>query len=69
MKKVKITFEEYFLEIYGERWAPLKAALLREPKQVIRNCFGSDKFTNSSEFSFDYPIFHHILLNNHKKKN
>jgi len=57
MKKTKITFEEYFSQIYGQRWSVLKSAMLQTPKQVIRNCFHARKFTHTDEESFDYPVY------------
>lgn len=54
MKKEKTTFDQFFTEHYGSRWANLRKALLRKPDQVMRKCFQKNLPNN-----YDYPPYNH----------
>lgn len=49
MKHKKLSFEEYFTEIYGDRWPNLKSSLLNVKTQVIRETF-SENIQSFSEY-------------------
>ena len=57
MKKEKINFEQYFSEVYGERWAQLSTALKNPSKQVIRpNGFVSQP-AKTTQKTTDFPFY------------
>lgn len=55
MKKIKISFDEYFGEIYGQRWLGLKKKCL-ERTQIMRGTFGHDA-PKSSHHLLHLPIY------------
>lgn len=59
MKKEKITFDNYFEQIYGERWESLKSSLLKNSSQVIRTTKYHDTHkANLTEFDLSsYTLY------------
>lgn len=50
------SFEKYFQKIYQNQWQDLQKALLDEPVQMIRNCFGASDFP-SNDFILNFPRY------------
>ncbi len=55
-KQIKITFDEYFHDIYQERWSELKLALLQKHQQIIRPSF-KNQAPVSQEQLFGLPVY------------
>lgn len=64
MKIKHPTFEEFYQNIYQERWAELKSSL-SENHKVIRSIFGQKLDLRFSSFIYNYPTYlseHHQIL-------
>lgn len=48
-------FDQYYRDIYGEKWDDLKSALLLPEQQMIRSCFGSPR-AESPEQIHGFPL-------------
>jgi 16S rRNA C967 or C1407 C5-methylase (RsmB/RsmF family) len=57
MKKINITFDDFFKNLYQDRWTKLKSSLALKHKQVVRSSFRQPYDFNSTEKVLDYPCY------------
>lgn len=69
MKKVKLTFDEFFQEIYQDEWEQIKKAIQESDHKVLRPCFKDLKYPEDLEKLELFKDEHSPLLQKSFPKN
>lgn len=69
MKKINITFDDFFANTYLHRWESLKNALKNKHTQVVRACFNAQYDFETDQYILNFPIYSDKLKGIFEKRN